>query len=54
VLSLLSNWLFDKGEAPEFSGAFNKVSETTMPAPMFPHGEQVFVRLPKQHLFDVN
>jgi ABC-type Fe3+/spermidine/putrescine transport system ATPase subunit len=37
-----------------------KVSGTTMrarmpmPAPMFPHGEQVFVRLPKEYLFEVN
>ena len=37
-----------------------KVSETTvrarmpMPAPMFPHDEQVFVHLPKEYLFEVN
>jgi ABC-type Fe3+/spermidine/putrescine transport system ATPase subunit len=25
-----------------------------MPAPMFPHGEQVFVQVPKENLFEVN
>jgi ABC-type Fe3+/spermidine/putrescine transport system ATPase subunit len=46
-----------RGEYIEYQVA---VGETTvrarmpMPAPMFPHGEQVFVRLPKEHLFEVN
>ncbi len=46
-----------RGEYIEYQvdvGAMTVRSRMPMPAPMFPHGEPVFVRLPEEHLFAVN
>ncbi|MDP1545911.1 MAG: ABC transporter ATP-binding protein [Anaerolineales bacterium] len=45
-----------RGEYVEYQVAVNGTSvraRMTMPAPMFPHGEQVYVNFPKEHLFEV-
>ncbi len=46
-----------RGEYIEYQVAMGEMivrARMPMPAPMFPHGEQVFVRLPQEHLFEVN
>lgn len=46
-----------RGEYIEYQVAVGETSvraRMPMPAPMYPHGEQVFVHLPKEHLFEVN
>ncbi|MBI3164329.1 MAG: ABC transporter ATP-binding protein [Chloroflexi bacterium] len=45
-----------RGEYIEYQVDVNDVTvraRITMPAPMFPHGEQVHVKFPKEHLFEV-
>jgi len=45
-----------RGEYLEYQvavGGMTVRARMPMPASMFPHGEQVFVRLPKEHLFEV-
>lgn len=46
-----------RGEYIEYQVDVNAVmvrARMPMPAPMFPHGEQVFVNFPQEHLFEVN
>lgn len=45
-----------RGEYVEYLVAVGETSvraRMPMPAPMFPHGEQVFVKFPREHLFEV-
>jgi ABC-type Fe3+/spermidine/putrescine transport system ATPase subunit len=45
-----------RGEYIEYQVDVNDVTvraRMPMPAPMFPHGERVFVKFPKEHLFEV-
>lgn len=45
-----------RGEYIEYQVDVNDVTvraRMPMPAPMFPHGEQVHVRFPAEHLFEV-
>ncbi len=45
-----------RGEYVEYQVTTNAMivrARMSMPAPMFPHGEQVFVRFPAEHLFEV-
>jgi hypothetical protein len=34
-------------------GGMSVCARMPLPAPMFPHGEQVYVKFPKEHLFEV-
>lgn len=45
-----------RGEYVEYQvvvGGKNVRARMSMPAPMFPHGAQVYVKFPREHLFDV-
>ena len=45
-----------RGEYVEYQVVVNEMSvraRMPMPAPMFPHGEQVYVKFPKEYLFEV-
>ncbi|MBI5823399.1 MAG: ABC transporter ATP-binding protein [Chloroflexi bacterium] len=45
-----------RGEYVEYQIAVNEMTvraRMPMPAPMFPHGERVFVKFPREHLFEV-
>lgn len=53
---MVSDCVF-RGEYVEYQVAVNGTSvraRMSMPAPMFPHGEQVYVKFPKEYLFEVN
>lgn len=53
---MVSDCVF-RGEYVEYQVAVNGTSvraRMPMPAPMFSHGEQVFVKFPKEYLFEVN
>jgi putative spermidine/putrescine transport system ATP-binding protein len=46
-----------RGEYVEYQIAVNEITvraQMPMPAPMFPHGEQVHVHFPSEYLFEVN
>ena len=52
---VVSDCIF-RGEYVEYQVAVNEMTvraQMPMPAPMFPHGEQVHVRFPAEHLFEV-
>ena len=52
---VVSDCIF-RGEYIEYQVDVNDVTvraRMPMPAPMFPHGEQVFVKFPEEHLFEV-
>lgn len=53
---VVSDCIF-RGEYVEYQIATNEMTvraRMPMPAPMFPHGEQVFVQFPREHLLEVN
>lgn len=55
VPGVVSDCVF-RGEYVEYQIAVNGTSvraRMSMPAPMFPHGAQVYVKFPREHLFDV-
>ena len=52
---MVSDCIF-RGEYVEYQVAVGEMSvraRMPMPAPMFPHGEQVHVRFPAEYLFEV-
>jgi ABC-type Fe3+/spermidine/putrescine transport system ATPase subunit len=52
---VVSDCIF-RGEYVEYqvtAGEMTVRARMPMPAPMFPHGEQVFVKFPPEHLFEV-
>ncbi|MDP1715810.1 MAG: ABC transporter ATP-binding protein [Anaerolineales bacterium] len=56
MLGVVSDCVF-RGEYIEYQVDVNDVTvraRMPMPAPMFPHGEQVRVNFPQEHLFEVN
>lgn len=56
VPGVVSDCVF-RGEYVEYQIAVNGTSvraRMPMPAPMFPHGEQVYVKFPQEHLFEIN
>ena len=53
---VVSDCIF-RGEYVEYQVAVNEMTvraQMPMPAPMFPHGERVYVEFPRQHLFEVS
>ena len=52
---VVSDCIF-RGEYVEYQVAVKEITvraQMPMPAPMFPHGERVYVEFPRQHLFEV-
>jgi ABC-type Fe3+/spermidine/putrescine transport system ATPase subunit len=55
ISGVVSDCVF-RGEYIEYQVAVDGMSvraRISMPAPMFPHGERVFVKFPREHLFEV-
>ena len=56
VQGVVSDCIF-RGEYVEYQVAVNEMTvraQMPMPAPMFPHGERVYVEFPRQHLFEIS
>ena len=55
LAGIVSDCVF-RGEYVEYQVAIQEMTvraRMPMPAPMFPHGEQVYVKFPEEHLFEV-